>query len=114
MNKRLIVILSVIVVIVLLGSAFSYVLYNGPRNKTFPISGNNPNLKIIKFTSSLDPTEAYTTPIKLPNSSTSQSYYPYPVFNMTLYSSSSANTELLVNTLNGTTLDLMGNHSLDW
>jgi hypothetical protein len=104
MNKKLIIFLSIVIVIILLGSVFSYVLLTNSKNKSFE---NSSNMKIISFTSSLNPTEVYETPISLPSSNEYQLFYNPPIFNISLYSSSSANMELLITLKNGTTLDLM-------
>ena len=104
MNKKLIIFLSIVIVIILLGSVFSYVLLTNSKNKSFE---NSSNMRIISFTSSLNPTEVYETPISLPSSNEYQLFYNPPIFNISLYSSSSANMELLITLKNGTTLDLM-------
>ncbi len=104
MNKKMIVLLSIIVLVILVGSAFSYIFINNQNKNNFE---NRPNLKILAFKSSLNPTEAYSTPLQLPWSNSMYLYYPPPVFNFSLFSTSSANFELLITLLNGTTLDLM-------
>jgi len=104
MNKKLIIFLSIVIVIILLGSVFSYVLLTNSKNKSFE---NSSNMRIISFTSSLNPTEVYETPISLPSSNNYQLFYNPPIFNISLYSSSSANMELLIILKNGTALDLM-------
>ncbi|MGC8573884.1 MAG: hypothetical protein ACP5L0_07835, partial [Caldisphaera sp.] len=104
MNKKIIILLSIIILIILVGSAFSYVFLN---NKNKSSSENTPNLKILVFKSSLNPTEAYSTPLKLPWSNTIYLYYSPPIFNFSLFSTSSANFELLITLPNGTSLDLM-------
>ena len=104
MNKKLIIFLSIVIVIILLGSVFSYVLLTNSKNKSLE---NSSNMRIISFTSSLNPTEVYKTPIPLPSSNNYQLFYNPPIFNISLYSSSSANMELLITLKNGTTLDLM-------
>jgi len=104
MNKKLIIFLSIVIVIILLGSVFSYVLLTNSKNKSLE---NSSNMRIISFTSSLNPTEVYKTPILLPSSNNYQLFYNPPIFNISLYSSSSANMELLITLKNGTTLDLM-------
>ena len=104
MNKKLIIFLSIVIVIILLGSVFSYVLLTNSKNKSLE---NSSNMRIISFTSSLNPTEVYKTPIPLPSSNNYQLFYNPPIFNISLYSSSSANMELLIILKNGTALDLM-------
>ncbi|MGC8573890.1 MAG: hypothetical protein ACP5L0_07875, partial [Caldisphaera sp.] len=104
MNKKMIVLLSIIVLVILVGSAFSYIFINNQYKNNFE---NRPNLKILAFKSSLNPTEAYSTPLQLPWNNSMYLYYPPPVFNFSLFSTSSANFELLITLLNGTTLDLM-------